>query len=220
MYLDIGKFLLETFKEVRSVISLGKDRKQDLVALGTFLELYGSATRLDGYLQRLHAPNEDECYFSLEASEGILSRLLEEVYRFGMILKDLNLCAIEIVHADLAEELARVRVIDGDLLGYVEHVLADKYNLDAKNLPEAVKLLKGCDGDAWYPFRELKHANPKWFRHSDWYRQWGDLPSTEKHINSIICSLSATVAECRQLIAQTIREHWDAKDLLVSSVKH
>lgn len=60
MDIELGKFVLSILKEIRDIILASKNKKSNLITIGSFIELYGSATRLEGYSEQLL--KEDHLY--------------------------------------------------------------------------------------------------------------------------------------------------------------
>src|SRR5437879_329889 len=112
MATDLGEFFLNVLKEIMNAFCKAKERKDNLVALGTFLELYGSAARLQGYANALRGRAKAR---SSEATGMLLQDFFEEVHHFGKILRKANLSAIEVFHPRLASELARITDSDASI---------------------------------------------------------------------------------------------------------
>ena len=111
----LGKFFLDALKELRDILTKGRDRKENLIAVGTFLELYGCATRLEGYAGKVQRTQQDEADTALLAES--LRNFFNELRSFSFFLRSANLAAIEIYHPQLAAELERIVGVDADLAG-------------------------------------------------------------------------------------------------------
>lgn len=207
MDVALGKFFLDALKELRDVFVKAQARKDNLVAVGTFLELYGSATRLEGYATRLHGLEGTDR--TSQAAGELLREFFDEVHHFGELLRKANLSAIEVYHPELASELARVIGEDASLIGTFTHHIAPRFSLKPSKLQKIVDLYVNFygvhDGGAWHAERELRYGLP---HYRDEAETW-DRPAVWERFKE----LAAYLAAFRAVIGEVIRSTWDFKEL-------
>lgn len=207
MDIALGKFFLDALKELRDVFTKAQDRRNNLIATGTFLELYGSATRLQGYAQ--HIRNVRESKGNAGSLEEALRMFFEEIHHFGEVLRKANLSAIDVFHPQLGAELARVVGADASLQGTFAHDIAPRYKLSPGPLKTIVDLYVNHygvhDGGAWNAEREMSYQLPRWW---DAEGQWDSDPVWERFEE-----LSGHLQEFRAVIGEVIRTTWDFKEL-------
>ena len=207
MDIALGKFFLDVLKELRDIFTKAQNRRDNLVASGTFLELYGSATRLQGYAQRIRAARESK---DKAGSVGEAFRaFFEEIHHFGEVLRKANLSAIEVFHPQLGAELARIVYGDISLQAEFERNIAPRYKLEPGQLKNLVDLYVnhyGFEmGGAWNAEHEMRYSLPWW------------LDPEGKWDSDVIwvCfeELFGYLQEFRIVIADVIRVTWDFKEL-------
>jgi hypothetical protein len=207
MEIALGKFFLDALKELRDVFTKAQDRRDNLVATGTFLELYGSATRLQGYA--LHIRTVRESKGKAGSLGEALRAFFDEVHHFGEVLRKANLSAIDVFHPQLGAELARVVGADASLEGTFAHSIAPRYKLKPGQLKNVVDLYVNhyevCDGGAWNAEREMSYQLPRWWDpEGQWESDavWGRFEELSSHLQ-----------EFRAVIGDVIKTTWDFKEL-------
>ena len=203
----LGKFFLDALKELRDILAKAKDRKDNLIAVGTFLELYGCATRLEGHAQKVQLAHQDQ---NNTASLGeSLRGFFNELRVFSLFLRNANLAAIEIYHPQLAGELERIVGIDASLAGTFASKLAPKYKLKTRHLKRLVHLYVDnyhvSGTPAWKAERDLLYELPL---DRDSVQAW-DTEAVWEQFEA----LAGYLTQFRRVIGEVIRETWDFKEL-------
>jgi hypothetical protein len=206
MDVALGKFFLDVLKELRDLFAKSKERGDHLIASGTFLELYGAATRLEGLSRRVR-----EARSAASTSEKALAAMLEdffrEVHHFGSVLKNANLNSIEVFHPDMARALRRISVEDADIAREFRSNIARKYRLKPGQLKEVARIFADNWDTAggWEQERDMWKVLPS-FR--DPKLQWNS-----SGVWSMFETLSNDLAEFREITSDVIRSTWEFKEL-------
>jgi hypothetical protein len=202
MEIALAKFLLDALKELRDIFTKSKEQGENLVAVGTFLELYGSATRMEGYARRVRASRESNRPMSRVAP--VLHEFFEELEHFGGLLKQANLTAVEVFHPELAMEVAKLTDSDETLLHGFKR-LAPRFNIKPDDLERIHRLY-----EADIEIASLR-LSPLYIDSAD-QRDGADAWETFE-------GLSQHLAEFRKLIAEVVRTTWDFKELATAQTK-
>ena len=204
MYIEIAKLVLDVLKEIRDLIGRSDKPKTDLVSLGTLLQLYGSATKLDGYLDGLRRLLHKEA--EQESVRELIGYFITEVYRFGRNLEDVSLHVIGIYYPDLESDLFLIIHSDAAILAsFFETGIAQKYNIKDRKVKKVldfyVQKLLGRSSDYGCATTDLEHQLKMFYRRPEEAAAFLDV-------------LYMTLRECRRSIEAIIRENWDFKELV------
>jgi hypothetical protein len=210
----LGNLFIDLIKEIRIAIKERKNDAKELIQAGNLLILYGSATRLSDYSAKVKHILELESKEICKNDKQVFNIFLSEIQFFGINLKNTNLSAIDIYYPGLGRELNRL--INGDilLLVYFRDKLAPSYDINTKKIPKILDVFLRNYGPMGYWCQETFdwHAYPGF---------WQDFAYPELPENCLdnfelrreIVSFIDTLEECRNIIANIIRENWDFKEL-------
>jgi hypothetical protein len=200
MEIALAAFVLDVLKEIRDSITKAKGQRQDLIAKGTFLELYGSATRLLGQAEQIGALRGKSS--SKLLLPGALREFFMEVRKFGAILSRANAYAIEVYHPGLADALTAVRGRDIEMISTFEKIGA-QFGLNESELQRVRTLY--LNFDALGP-------NSATFEEARWeYRSFHSF--AEPDVLEAFDQLSECLGPFCQVLADVIRQSWDFKEL-------
>jgi hypothetical protein len=202
MEIALGSLILDVIKEIGNIFATAKDKEQNLIALGTFLELYGSVTRLKGYAQRIVVQQEATSSPTVPVGD-LLREFFDELGAFGEIFRRANLDAIEVFHPDLAHEIREAYGQEILVSYYFTGPLAAQYNLNVSKLEKIINLYKAEDHD-WNPFFSIESRVPGFRPSEEWNTPevWSNFEMMSDQLESF-----------RKAIGDVIRETWDFKDL-------
>ncbi len=212
MQVQIGKFFLDVIVEIHKLLKERKQEKENYIAVGTFIELYGSVIRLEGISKEVYLIIDD-----ISKSELLGNRLkdfFDEMGYFGNVLKKANLATIEIFHPQLGYALNHLIIGDELLHDAIERtILPHKKNIKSKQLKRVIDIYVKNYGNLYmyqWDVEMIAYRNlpDRW----DGTEEWNKSKVIEQFKN-----LTNHLEKFKTILADVIKNTWDFKELATLS---